>query len=146
SAISPCTQSNKTASFQLLRERSAGIHLNLHSRRGTQMGSERILIVEDDEGLRQVTHVQLEREGYEVSSAVSAEQAIPILEKAPHQLILTDLNLPGVSGLDLLKRIRVEYPESAVIVMTAFGTVQTAVEAMKAGAYDYINKPVHPYE
>jgi DNA-binding NtrC family response regulator len=110
------------------------------------MGQERILIVEDDESLRQVTHVQLEREGYEVSSAVSAEQAIPILEKAPHQLVLTDLNLPGVSGLELLKRIRVEYPESAVIVMTAFGTVQTAVEAMKAGAYDYINKPVHPYE
>jgi DNA-binding NtrC family response regulator len=110
------------------------------------MPLERILIVEDDESLREVTHAQLEREGYEMSSAVSAEQAIPILEKSLHQLIITDLNLPGMSGLDLLKRVRVEYPETAVIVMTAFGTVQTAVEAMKAGAYDYINKPVHPYE
>ena len=110
------------------------------------MPLERILIVEDDENLREVTHAQLEREGYEMSSAISGEQAIPILEKNPHQLIITDLNLPGMSGLDLLKRVRVEYPETAVIVMTAFGTVQTAVEAMKAGAYDYINKPVHPYE
>jgi DNA-binding NtrC family response regulator len=110
------------------------------------MALERILIVEDDESLREVTQIQLEREGYEVNSALSAEQALPILEKASHQLILTDLNLPGMSGLQLLKRVRVDYPESAVIVMTAFGTVQTAVEAMKAGAYDYINKPVHPYE
>jgi two-component system NtrC family response regulator len=105
-----------------------------------------VLIVEDDDTLRHVMHVQLEREGYETNSTVSAEDALPLLEKSPHQLVLTDLNLPRLSGIDLLKRIRLEYPETAVIVMTAFGTVQTAVEAMKAGAYDYITKPVHPYE
>jgi DNA-binding NtrC family response regulator len=106
----------------------------------------RILIIEDDDGLRQVIQLQLEREGYETSSAPTAEEAFPILEKAPHQLVLTDLSLPGISGIELLKRVRANYPETAVIVMTAFGTVQTAVEAMKAGAYDYITKPIHPYE
>ena len=110
------------------------------------MANEKILIVEDDEVLREVTLVQLEREGYAMSSAASAEQAISILERVPHQLILTDLNLPGMSGLALLKQVKMEYPESTVIVMTAFATVQTAVDAMKAGAYDYINKPIHPFE
>jgi DNA-binding NtrC family response regulator len=110
------------------------------------MPKDRILIVEDDEGHRQVTQVQLEREGYETSSALSAEMAIPILERSLHQLVITDLHLPGMSGLDLLKRIRMEYPETAVIVITAYGTVKTAVEAMRAGAYDYVAKPVHPYE
>jgi two-component system NtrC family response regulator len=110
------------------------------------MARERILIVEDDEGLRQVTRIQLERQGYETSAADSAEGAIPILEKSLQQLVITDLNLPGISGIELLRRIRLEHPATAVIVMTAYGTVQSAVEAMKAGAYDYITKPVHPYE
>jgi DNA-binding NtrC family response regulator len=106
----------------------------------------RVLVVEDDDSLRQVMHAHLEKEGYTTVSAASAEDALPALEKSPQHLVLTDLNLPGMSGIELLKRIRLEYPETSVIVMTAFGTVQTAVEAMKAGAYDYITKPVHPYE
>src|SRR6266850_3019604 len=110
------------------------------------MTPERILIVEDDDNLRQVMQVQLEREGYETSSAVSAEAALTILEKSLQQLVITDLNLPGISGIELLKRTRMDHPDTAVIVMTAYGTVQTAVEAMKAGAYDYITKPIHPYE
>lgn len=110
------------------------------------MNKDRILIVEDDEGLLQVTQVQMEREGYETSAALSAELALPILEKNLHQLVITDLHLPGMSGMDLLKRLRMDYPDTAVIMMTAFGTVQTAVEAMRAGAYDYIVKPIHPYE
>ncbi len=91
-------------------------------------------------------HLQLEREGYEVSSACTAEEATSILEKHPQNLVITDLHLPGLSGIELLKKARVEYPDTAVVVMTAFGTVQTAVEAMKAGAYDYLTKPIHPYE
>src|SRR6476620_6001867 len=110
------------------------------------MPKDRILIVEDDDSLRQVTHVQLEREGYEMSSALSAEQAIPILEQSLQQLLIVDLHLPGMSGLELLKLVRAEHPETAVIVTTAFGTVKTAVEAMKAGAYDYITKPIDSYE
>src|SRR5438445_5677990 len=107
---------------------------------GGIMNSARILIVEDDDNLRQVIQIQLAREGYETSSASSAEEAVTILDKSLFQLVLTDLSLPGVSGIDLLKRVRLEYPETEVIVMTAFGTVQTAVEAMKAGAFDYITK------
>src|SRR5262249_50054103 len=110
------------------------------------MPNDRILIVEDDEGQRQVTQVQLEREGYDANSVISAELALPVLEKSLHQLVITDLNLPGMSGLELLKRVRLEHPETAVIVMTAFGTLKTAVEAMRAGAYDYVAKPIHPYE
>jgi DNA-binding NtrC family response regulator len=110
------------------------------------MSSGRILIVEDDESLRMVMRVQLEREGYETSSASSAEDALPVLEKSSHSLVITDLHLPGISGIELLKKVRQDYPDTAVIVMTAYGTIQTAVEAMKAGAYDYITKPVHPFE
>jgi DNA-binding NtrC family response regulator len=110
------------------------------------MNSGRVLVVEDDDNLRRVLQIELERDGYETKSAASAEEAVPILEKAPHHLVITDLNLPGASGIDLLKRIRLEYAETDVIVMTAFATVKTALEAMKAGAYDYITKPIHVYE
>jgi two-component system NtrC family response regulator len=110
------------------------------------MAPDRILIVEDDDELRQVTHLLLERAGYEIHSVPSAELALPVLETKLQQLVITDLHLPGLSGMELLKRVRLEHPETAVIVITAYGTVQTAVEAMKAGAYDYITKPVHPYE
>jgi two-component system NtrC family response regulator len=106
----------------------------------------RILIVEDDENLRQVLQIQLKKEGYEATSAANGEEAIELLRKGPQDLIITDLHLPGISGLDLLKEVRAEYPSILVILMTAFGTVQSAVEAMKSGAYDYITKPVHPYE
>src|SRR5215831_18923032 len=110
------------------------------------MPKDRILIVEDDEGLREVTTAQLEREGYETTCTASAELAIPILEQSLPQLAIVDLRLPGMSGLDLLKRIRIEHPETAVIVTTAFGTGKSAVEAMKAGACDYLPKPVQGYE
>lgn len=110
------------------------------------MSPVRLLIVEDDEGLRQVLQIQLEHEGYETRSVASVEEALPILEKIPHEVVITDLNLPGASGIELLKRARAMDPETAVILMTAFATVETAVQAMKQGAYDYITKPVHPFE
>src|SRR5215467_4962477 len=95
------------------------------------MTPDRILIVEDDETVRQATHMQLVREGYEVVSAGSAEEAIAILDKTPQQLVIADLNLPGLSGLELLQTIRLEHPESTVIVMTAYGTIKTAVDAVR---------------
>jgi len=110
------------------------------------MSPVRLLIVEDDEGLRQVLQIQLEHEGYETRSVASVEEALPILEKIPHDVVITDLNLPGASGLELLRQARALDPETAVILMTAFATVETAVQAMKQGAYDYITKPVHPFE
>ncbi len=67
------------------------------------------------------------------------------LKGSPYDVLLTDLQLPGMSGVDLLKRVKTEYPETIVIVITAFGTVGSAVEAMKAGAYDYVTKPLQHY-
>src|SRR4051794_22540990 len=106
----------------------------------------RILVVEDDESLRRVTQVQLEKCGYETIVAADVPAALELLEKEACHLVITDLNLPGASGLELLKKVRVEYPETTVVVVTAYGTIETAVEAMRAGAYDYITKPVHPDE
>ncbi|MEZ5352903.1 MAG: sigma-54 dependent transcriptional regulator [Bryobacteraceae bacterium] len=108
------------------------------------MATIRILVVEDDDNLRRVTKVQLQDDGYKVESASGAAEALSILESAPQDLVLTDLKMPGMSGLELLKRIRQEYPETAVILVTAFGSIESAVEAIKLGAYDYITKPVNP--
>ena len=103
----------------------------------------RILVVDDDESLRWVTQAQLQQSGYEASAAASGREALDRVREDPPDLVITDLMMPGMSGLDLLKRIRAEYPEVIVIMVTAFGAVDTAVEAMKAGAYDYITKPVN---
>jgi len=102
-----------------------------------------ILVVDDDESLRWVTKVQLEQAGYQVATAADGPQALAMIREAPPDLVITDLKMPGLSGLDLLKRIRAAYPEIMVIIATAFGTVETAVEAMKAGAYEYVTKPVN---
>jgi two-component system NtrC family response regulator len=103
-------------------------------------------VVEDDDTLRRVTQVQLEKKGYSTATAGDAIQALRILENEYQDLVISDLHLPGVSGLELLKRIRAKYPETEVVMITAFGTVVTAVEAMKFGAYDYVTKPIHLYE
>ena len=110
------------------------------------MTKSRILVVDDDESLRRVLQVQLEQDGYVVASAASAQQTVSMLQLRAYDLVITDLRMPGLSGLELLKEIRSQYPETIVIILTAFGTVDTAVEAMKAGAYDYLTKPVHPDE
>ena len=107
------------------------------------MSQKRILVVDDDESLRRVTEVQLQQGGYSVLTAASGQEALELLQKRPVELVVTDLKMPGMSGLELLKRIRADYPEFVVIMVTAFGTIETAVEAMRAGAYDYITKPVH---
>ena len=108
------------------------------------MNSRRILVVDDDESLRRVTQVQLEDEGYAVTTAPNADEALHVLARNQQDLVLTDLNMPGISGVELLREIRSEYPDTSVILVTAFGTVDSAVEAMKVGAFDYITKPVNP--
>src|SRR5215467_9409308 len=110
------------------------------------MSAEPVLIVEDDDSLRLIVQTQLEKLGYVTALAINAEQALEILKQSHPRLVITDLQLPGMSGIELLKRIQVDFPGLPVIVVTAFGTVQSAVNAMKAGAYDYITKPVHGYE
>ena len=99
----------------------------------------RVLIVEDEEKLRRVIELDLMSAGYEVDKAASAEDALRRVESV--DLVLTDLRLPGIDGLELLGRIRAQNARTPVIVMTAFGTVEGAVEAMKAGAVDFLLKP-----
>lgn len=110
------------------------------------MSLPRIMVVEDDESLRRVIQAQITGMGFKVSVAGSVDEALEQLQANSHDLILTDLQLPGRSGLDLLKIVHGEYPETTVILMTGYGSVPNAVEAMKAGAYDYLTKPLHPYE
>ncbi|HEY0263743.1 MAG TPA: sigma-54 dependent transcriptional regulator [Granulicella sp.] len=100
-----------------------------------------ILVVDDDSSLRRVMKLQLEEAGYEVSVASDGEEAWSMLQESEPQLIITDLRMP-TTGLELLARISREGIQSTVIVVTAFGTVETAVEAMKLGAYDYVTKPL----
>jgi two-component system NtrC family response regulator len=106
------------------------------------MNTARILVVDDDENLRWVLQTQLEDMGYVVSTASDGSHAIAAVEKEPPALVLTDLKMPGLSGMELLDRIHSEYPEVPVVMMTAFGTIQSAVLAMRAGAYDYLTKPI----
>lgn len=110
------------------------------------MSMGRILVVEDDESLGRVTQAQLQRIGYDTALAKDVAQAIDFLSREPRDLVICDLNLPDKSGMDLLKKIQVEFAETAVVIVTAYGTIETAVEAIKSGAYDYITKPVHPDE
>lgn len=110
------------------------------------MSSGRILVVEDDDGLRSVTKAQLEKCGHDTAVAADASEALALLERQSFDLVLTDLSLPGMSGLELLQRIHTDYPETSVVIITAYGTIESAVAAIKAGAYDYISKPVHPTE
>ncbi len=106
------------------------------------MSKKTILVVDDDESLRRVTQMQLEEAGYEVFTAGDAAQSLQMLDQVAPALVITDQKMPGMSGIELLRQLRSEYPDTSVILITAFGTVHTAVEAMKAGAYDYITKPI----
>ncbi len=108
--------------------------------------SNRILVVDDDESLRRVTQVQLEQAGFATTTAADGDEALKLLQQSPPDLVISDLKMPGMSGLELLRRIRKEYPDILVVMLTAFGSVESAVECMKAGAYDYITKPVHADE
>src|ERR1700686_2638082 len=98
-----------------------------------------VLVVEDEEKLRRVIELQLKTAGYDVEQAGSAEDAMRLADRA--DVILTDLRLPGVSGLELLAQLRRQDSHTPGIVMTAFGSIETAVEAMKAGAVDFLPKP-----
>jgi two-component system, NtrC family, response regulator PilR len=101
----------------------------------------RILIVDDELSMRQFLSILLEREGYRTDQADCAETALSLVDSAFYDLIISDVNMPGLSGIDLLKMVKKISPETAVLLVTAFSTSEQAVEAMKLGAYDYIAKP-----
>ena len=104
--------------------------------------AERLLIVEDEDTLCGSLQRVFQREGYEVDIADSAESAFTLLEEKSYDLIITDIILPGISGIELLVKYRKKNPSQKVIVITAFASLASAVEAIKAGACDFIVKPL----
>ena len=101
----------------------------------------RILVVDDDRSIRQSLLMILEKDGFEVTCAENASSAIQHLKKASFDLILSDLQMPQMSGLELLDYVKQNYPDIIFMMITAFGTTSSAIQAMKKGAFDYILKP-----
>jgi len=104
-------------------------------------GTARILVVDDQRNMRATTALVLRQEGHEVAEATGGEDALQLLEREPFDLVLTDLRMEPIDGLEVLRRIFEVAPLTQVIVMTAYGTIESAVEAMRLGAADYLTKP-----
>ena len=105
---------------------------------------EAILVIEDDASLREVLCTVLQTSGFSVVSAESAEESLPIFATERIDCVLADFKLPGMNGIELLRKVRDTMPRVPYVLMTAFGSVAVAVEAMKSGATDYISKPFEP--
>jgi len=101
----------------------------------------KILIAEDERGMRDLLAIVLKKEGHDVTLCENGKVAIESIKKDIFDLIITDLKMPGIDGLSVLKTSKELSPDTIVIMITAFGTTETAIDAMKAGAYDYITKP-----
>ena len=106
----------------------------------------RILIVDDEKNIRFTLAHALERSGYEIAAAVNGEDALKQMEAAEYDLLLLDLRMPGMDGMDVLKETARRFPATRVVIVTAHGTVENAVEAVKLGAVDFIQKPFSPTE
>jgi two-component system response regulator AtoC len=106
----------------------------------------RVLVVDDEENIRLVLRTLLKKHGYEVEVAEEGEGALAALDSFDPDVILTDVRMPKMGGLDLLAALRAKQHPATVIVMSAYGNVDLAIEAMKAGAYDYVSKPFKPDE
>ena len=101
----------------------------------------RILLVDDQRSLRRSLALMLQNAGYETADAASGQEALALLVGAPFDLLITDLRMEGMSGIDLLREIKQIRPELPVILITAYGSIETAVDAMRLGAFDYLSKP-----
>src|SRR5688572_3064311 len=106
----------------------------------------RVLVVDDEENLRHMLQILLRREAYETVGAASVESALDELSTRPFDVVLVDLRMPGRSGLELVDEVRRRKLDTTVVVMTAYGSKEVAIEAMKRGAYDYLSKPFEPDE
>jgi DNA-binding NtrC family response regulator len=106
----------------------------------------RIVVADDERAARESLAEILRDDGYEVFTASSGEEALRLVAEESPDVLLTDLRMPGLDGHELLSRVRRAYPETAVVVMTAYGTIRSAVEALREGAEDYLTKPVNVEE
>ena len=102
---------------------------------------ERVLIVDDDQSMCEMLEADLRSRGFEASWYLSADEAFSVLQDEDFGAVLTDLQMPGTDGLALCERIVANRPNVPVVVVTAFGSMETAVAALRAGAYDFITKP-----
>ena len=102
----------------------------------------RILVADDEEGVRTFLAEALERTGHEVTQVADGAAALLAVREEPFDVVLTDLRMPGTDGMTVVRTVRTQQADVEVIVLTAFGDVATAVEAMKLGAFDYVEKPV----
>jgi two-component system response regulator PilR (NtrC family) len=100
-----------------------------------------ILVVDDEKSMREFLAIMLEKEGYAVKAASNAKTALRLIEEQIFSLVITDIKMPGMTGIELLEEVQQLSPETLVLMITAFGSTDTAVEAMKKGAFDYILKP-----
>jgi len=114
--------------------------------KGVQMISRRILIVDDEESFRNILSVILKKEGYEVEGAANGEEGLKKVSLSPYDHILCDIRMPLMDGMEFLQETQKMGIDTSIIMMSAYGTVDTAIEAMKMGAYDYISKPFKPDE
>jgi len=105
------------------------------------MAGEKILIVDDEEGMRRLLSRILTREGYETVAVGSGEEALQEIAAEQYELVITDIQMPGMSGVELLQELKGFDPSLPILVITAYGTVESAVQALRSGAYDYITKP-----
>jgi two-component system response regulator PilR (NtrC family) len=101
----------------------------------------RILVVDDERSMREFLEILLRKEGYDVATAADVDAGLLALESDDYDLVISDIQMPGRSGLDLLKAIRHANGDALVVMITAFATTETAIAAMKEGAYDYVTKP-----
>ena len=110
------------------------------------MGDTRVLIVDDELIMRETLAAWLERDGYNVENVASGEEALEKLKHTRFDIMLVDIKMEGMSGLEVLKQVTASDPDVAVVMITAYGSIATAIEAMKSGAEDYLLKPFDPNE
>ncbi len=105
-----------------------------------------ILVVDDEPMMRNLLHKALTRDGYSVVSAVDGDEALEILNDRPIEIVITDMNMPGMDGFALLKKIKVQHPGVGVVAMTAYGDAYSVKDALLLGADEYITKPFKSFE
>ena len=104
--------------------------------------SARILIVDDDPLVPRTLCIMFKKHGYDARSAANAEDALALLEKSSYDVVVSDINMPGMDGFGLLKKVKTLHPQTEVVLITGYGTIENAVRGMRDGAYDYVTKPV----
>ena len=102
----------------------------------------RILVVDDELDILEAIRIILEKEGYEVETAATAHDGLDLLQARTFHVVLSDLRLPDLDGLDLLRLIKQQYPAMEVVLLTGYGTIDVAVQAMREGAYDFVQRCV----